>query len=170
MADTKTSAETAASALDGTELVRGVQGGLNVKILFSQVLTYISAAMKAAANTWAAAQTFTLAPVFTDASGTRTALGLGTAALKATSTSGNNVPLMDGANTWSAVQTFAANVLPNGTRDLGATSARWNSVHLGRSVYFDGAAPSGPQDGEMWFDGTALKVRISGVTKTVTVS
>lgn len=32
------------------------------------------------ANTWTLAQTFTVAPVFTDASGTRTALGLGTAA------------------------------------------------------------------------------------------
>lgn len=36
-----------------------------------------------AANTWAAVQTFTLAPVFTDVSGTRTALGLGTAATHA---------------------------------------------------------------------------------------
>lgn len=36
------------------------------------------ATAQAAAHTWAAIQTFTLAPVFTDASGTRTALGLGT--------------------------------------------------------------------------------------------
>lgn len=35
------------------------------------------------AHTWGAVQTFTLAPVFTDASGTRTALGLGTAAVAA---------------------------------------------------------------------------------------
>lgn len=35
----------------------------------------------------------------------RTSLGLGTAAVKATGTSGNTVPLLDGANTWSAAQT-----------------------------------------------------------------
>lgn len=40
-----------------------------------------------------------------DASAQRTTLGLGTAAVKNTSTSGNNVPLLDGANTWSAAQT-----------------------------------------------------------------
>jgi hypothetical protein len=40
MADTKTSAETAASALDGTELVRGVQGGGNVKITAAQIADY----------------------------------------------------------------------------------------------------------------------------------
>lgn len=38
-----------------------------------------------------------------------TILGLGTAAYKNTGTSGNNVPLLDGANTWSAIQTFSAN-------------------------------------------------------------
>jgi hypothetical protein len=37
------------------------------------------------ANTWALAQTFTTAPVFTDASGSRTALGLGTMATQASS-------------------------------------------------------------------------------------
>jgi hypothetical protein len=38
------------------------------------------------ANTWAAAQTLTVAPVFTDASGTRTALGLGSLAVLSTIT------------------------------------------------------------------------------------
>ncbi|TGT64500.1 hypothetical protein EN802_32445 [bacterium M00.F.Ca.ET.159.01.1.1] len=35
-----------------------------------------------------------------------TTLGLGTAAYKNTGTSGNNVPLLDGANTWSGAQTL----------------------------------------------------------------
>jgi hypothetical protein len=35
--------------------------------------------------------------------------GLGTAAQKNTGSSGNTVPLLDGANTWSAQQTFSAN-------------------------------------------------------------
>ncbi|TPN11726.1 hypothetical protein [Mesorhizobium sp. B2-1-2] len=34
--------------------------------------------------------------------------GLGTAAAKNTGTSGNTIPLLDGANTWSAAQTFSA--------------------------------------------------------------
>lgn len=45
------------------------------------------------------------------ASTARTNLGLGTAAVKNTGTSGNNVALLDGANTWSAQQTFAAGTI-----------------------------------------------------------
>lgn len=41
------------------------------------------------------------------ASDARTTLGLGTAAVKNTGTSGNNVPLLDGANTWSGKQTIS---------------------------------------------------------------
>lgn len=41
----------------------------------------------------------------------RTSLGLGTAAVKNTGTSGNNIPLLDGANTWSAAQTFNASAI-----------------------------------------------------------
>ncbi len=33
-----------------------------------------------------------------------------------------------------------------------------------------GTAPTTPVDGDLWYDGTGLKVRIAGVTKTVTVS
>jgi hypothetical protein len=44
-----------------------------------------------------------------DATTFGTILGLGTAAYKNTGTSGNTVPLLDGANTWSAIQTFSAN-------------------------------------------------------------
>lgn len=40
------------------------------------------------------------------ASGARTTLGLGTAAVENTGTSGTNVPLLDGTNSWSGAQTF----------------------------------------------------------------
>lgn len=33
-----------------------------------------------------------------------------------------------------------------------------------------GAAPSSPNNGDFWFDGTNLKIRIAGATKTVTVT
>ncbi len=39
-----------------------------------------------------------------DAAAQRATLGLGTAAVKSTGTSGNTVPLLDGANTWSGMQ------------------------------------------------------------------
>lgn len=42
-----------------------------------------------------------------DAAAQRTTLGLGTAALKATGTSGNNVPILDGNNTHSGTNTFS---------------------------------------------------------------
>lgn len=53
----------------------------------------------------------------------RTTLGLGTAATKDTSTSGNNVPLLDGTNTWSAAQAFGAitatNITASGSISIG---------------------------------------------------
>jgi len=51
------------------------------------------------------------------ASASRTNLGLGTAAVKNTGTSGDNVPLLNVANTWSAVQTITTNTgtLPSPT-------------------------------------------------------
>jgi hypothetical protein len=33
-----------------------------------------------------------------------------------------------------------------------------------------GTAPSAPNDGDIWFDGTALRIRIGGLTRTVTVT
>jgi len=48
------------------------------------------------------------------------AANLGTAAAKNTGTSGNNVPLLDGANTWSALQTFGAGAAL-GTQTLATT-------------------------------------------------
>lgn len=45
-----------------------------------------------------------------DASAQRVTLGLGTAAVTDTGTSGTKVPLLSGANTWSDVQTFTTNM------------------------------------------------------------
>lgn len=60
MADTKLSAEAAAAALGGTELVDGVQSGGNVKITINQIKTYILAtAALLVANTFTATQTIT---------------------------------------------------------------------------------------------------------------
>lgn len=54
---------------------------------------------------------------------------LATAAYKSTGTSGNTVPLLDGANTWSATQTFSGAVLPT-PFTLGATSVTATGTQL----------------------------------------
>jgi hypothetical protein len=36
--------------------------------------------------------------------------------------------------------------------------------------FYSGSTPSSPQNGDMWFDGTNLKIQIGGSTKTITVS
>ena len=34
----------------------------------------------------------------------------------------------------------------------------------------EGSAPTSPADGDIWFDGTDLSIRVSGVTKTFTLT
>lgn len=88
---------------------RGSTGNLEAKTITDDALLLLADAdvpRLGTVNTWSLAQTFTVAPVFTDQSGARTALGLGTAAVKNTGTSGDAVPLLNAANTWSLAQTF----------------------------------------------------------------
>lgn len=61
--------------------------------------------------------------------------GLGTAAVKNTGVSGNNVALLDGANTWSAVQTLSANaVVGDGTSSKSLTLKGANSGSAGGTL------------------------------------
>lgn len=67
-------------------------------------------------------------------------VGLGTAALKNTGTSGNNVPLLDGANTWSAAQIFQGDLYiikatPKFT--LTATSTNIPAIELQNASRYD---------------------------------
>lgn len=57
------------------------------------------------------------------------------------------------------------NAAPTAALDLPASTTARASLRL-RS----GVAPTTPNDGDVWFDGAALFVRIGGVTKTVTVT
>lgn len=74
------------------------------------------------ANTWTLAQTLST-PLAITSGGTgsntaplaRTALGLGTAAVANTGTSGAVVPLLNGINTWGAAQTFGTVTITGGT-------------------------------------------------------
>lgn len=62
----------------------------------------------------------------------RTNIGLGTAALKNTGTSGDAVPLLNVANTWADVQTFSVDATISG-RAVG-TGGQTNAVVLGGTV------------------------------------
>jgi hypothetical protein len=50
MPDTKTSDESSAAALSGSELIRGVQGGANVKITAAQIATLANSSTRAVAS------------------------------------------------------------------------------------------------------------------------
>lgn len=58
-----------------------------------------------------------------------------------------------------------AQTSPTAVVDVGASTTARSSLRI-RS----GTAPTSPNDGDIWFDGTDLKIRISGATKTVTVT
>jgi hypothetical protein len=101
--------------------------------------TYNQAAILANPNTFAATVTFSVAPVFTDASGTRTALGLTSAATTAIGMSGATIPLLSTANTWALAQTFTTAPIftdASGTRTaLGlGTAATQNTGTSGANV------------------------------------
>lgn len=67
-------------------------------------------------------------------------MGLGTAALKNTSTTGNNVPLLDGANTWSARQIGRIDANGSATFPLALLNAGGSLIDTGVGIDFD---PSG---------------------------
>ena len=82
-----------------------------------------------------------------DAAAQRTTLGLGTAAIVNTGTSGATIPLLNGANTWSGLQTFNANIAGTGTASgdtlaLVTGSARFRIASTGRVAINSTSAPS----------------------------
>lgn len=94
-------------AFSGSALQTGAGTG-DVTWSANSFVTTLATAQPAV-HTWALAQTFTVAPVFTDASGSRTALGLGTAATATTGTSGATLPFLNGNNSWSGTNATTTN-------------------------------------------------------------
>ena len=92
----------------------------------------------------------------TNQSTAQTNLGLGTAAVKNTGTSGANVPLMNGGNTWSGAQTFSAEVFTS-------ASATGNA---GINIA-EGVAPTSPSDGDIWTTTGGLFAQTGGSTNQV---
>lgn len=64
----------------------------------------------------------------------------------------------------------------NGQSGFGSSAAGTTWVRIGASTtgiahmnFVNGAAPSSPNNGDLWFDGTDFKARVGGVTKTFTL-
>lgn len=78
-------------------------------------------------HTWALAQTFTTAPVFTDASGTRTALGLGTLATQSGTFSGTSSGTNTGDQTSVSGNAGTATALATGRTIAMTGDVAWTS-------------------------------------------
>ena len=79
-----------------------------------------------------------------DAATARTTLGLGTAAVKNTGTSGNNIALLDGTNTWSGVQTGVSS-----TASSAAIVSRNNADTNSNNVFALVSARATPTNGDI---------------------
>jgi len=66
--------------------------------------------------------------------------------------------------TLTAVADFRAIEVANGITILGAATTAKASLRIP-----SGTAPTSPVNGDIWFDGTLLKMQIGGVTKTFTI-
>lgn len=78
-------------------------------------------------------------------SSARTNLGLGTAALINTGTTGGVIGLLNGTNSWSAEQFFQPSTVAGASINL-----------------FPGAAPTSPMNGDMWMTSAGLFGEVSG--------
>lgn len=86
---------------------------------------------------------------------------LGTAAVKNTGTSGDAVPLLNGANTWSAMQIFTGAIAPTAWTDVGAATATTlvPSTHAGRIIRLGGSGAThtiSPEASNAWANDTII--------------
>jgi len=99
-----------------------------------------------------------------DAAAHRTALGLGTAALKNTGTSGNNVPLLDGVNEWGAVQRFGTSG-DNGPK-FNSPYWAWMNAAGTRKAYIQAVA-AGTLTIQPESDTVGVRINVNGGAATV---
>ena len=80
-----------------------------------------------------------------------------------------------GTNRWNLYMAGTANNYLAGNLFVGVTSGTaWVDVAAGTTAKAQinlatSVAPTTPNDGDIWFDGTAIKVRVAGVTRTIAV-
>jgi hypothetical protein len=85
--------------------------------------------------------------------------------------------IASGTNRWNLYMNGTAQNYLAGNTGIGVAAKTTSELSLGAGTtaqaqinLASSTAPTSPQDGDIWFDGTALKIRIGGVTRTVTVT
>jgi hypothetical protein len=84
-----------------------------------------------------------------------------------------NIP--NAANRWNLYMGGTADNYLAGNLGIGTTSVtNWLNIAAGTTAkaqinLASSTAPTSPNDGDIWFDGTNLKIRIGGVTRTFTI-
>jgi len=153
--------------------------GANGTLTFSGAYTGGTAATVglnlANANTWSALQTFGAGVALSGqniVTDTTTGTKIGTAASQKIGFF-NATPVAQPANT-AAINDVLANTglrasggVANFTAQVKAAAATTAAASLNIPA---GTAPASPNDGDMWYDGTNLKFRLGGTTKTVTLT
>ena len=78
----------------------------------------------------------------------------------------------NGVIKWRMAFSAGSHLLPETTNtlDIGSASKFVRNLFTAGMRWLAGSAPASPTDGDMWFTGTALQIRIGGATKTVTVT
>lgn len=181
MADTKISLLSAASALAGTEEFAGVQSAVTKKVTANQIKTFVNAGGLAgllAVSNITGAYNINLSghtasrvlvtngskDVITSAI-TTTELGYIAGLSSAAQTQLDNI--LNGTSIHTLVKVngksyFGANATPGAFVDIAGSTTSEASLRM-RS----GVAPSSPNDGDIWFDGTDFKARVGGTTYTI---
>jgi hypothetical protein len=84
--------------------------------------------------------------------------------------------IASGTNRWNLYMNGTANNYLAGNLAIGSTSSTTDWLNIAASttakahIYLAaGVAPTSPANGDIWFDGTDIKMRIGGVTKTFTL-
>jgi len=84
--------------------------------------------------------------------------------------------IASGTNRWNLYMNGSANNYTAGNFAIGSTANTTDWLNIAASttakaqIYLAaGTAPTAPANGDIWFDGTDLKMRIGGVTKTFTL-
>lgn len=84
------------------------------------------------------------------ATGARTNLGLGTAAMINTGTSGATIPLLNGTNTWAAAQSFTADLVRGGAAGTSRGVQFFSGSNLRWYQFVDSVAEGGSNGGSNW--------------------
>jgi len=159
MSDVKTSSESGASALDGSELIRGVQGGNNVKITGAQIKTLcVGAGSVAVASGKALTASASITVAGTDG---KTVTVSDNATISGTNSGDQTITLtgdLTGSGTGSFAATIANGAVTTAKINNGAvteakmTLADNTTANVSTSAH--GFAPKAPNDATKYLDGT----------------